>query len=161
MEVRKLKEALAEKEHRLQYSEEVNNRLVFRMRSHQTEMSAKENEIKELKQEINFLKSKTSKPVEICIGSSFVSFLVVSEIKQKDMVIQSYKKRMREDRSSSIPIRDIEPERLSFSYGQIPSNLSSVPFPIDMIMIELLNLFEFLSRWSATVFSTKQNFCTR
>lgn len=144
MEVRKLKEALAEKEHRLQYSEEVNNRLVFRMRSHQTEMSGKENEIKELKQEISFLKRNTSKPIEICIRSSFVLFVVVSEIKQKDMVIESYKRKMREDRTSSIRISDIEPERFSFSYGQIPSNLSSVQFGIDIIIIELLNLSEFL-----------------
>ena len=64
-ELRAAKEALREKDRRLQFLEEANNRLVFRMRSLQVEISGKDNTIAELNQEINFLKRKLSEPTEI------------------------------------------------------------------------------------------------
>ena len=68
-ELRTAKEALREKDRRLQYLEEANNRFVFRMRNLQVEISGKDNEIHELNQEINFIKRKIDKPIEICMGS--------------------------------------------------------------------------------------------
>lgn len=67
-ELRTAKEALREKDRRLQYLEEANNRFVFRMRNLQVEISGKDNEIHELNQEINFIKRKIDKPTEICRG---------------------------------------------------------------------------------------------
>ena len=64
-ELRAAKEAIREKDRRLQYLEEANNRLVFRMRNLQVEISGKDNSITELNQEINFIKSKPDKPREI------------------------------------------------------------------------------------------------
>ena len=64
-ELRAAKEAIREKDRRLQYLEEANNRLVFRMRNLQVEISGKDNSITELNQEINFIKSKLDKPREI------------------------------------------------------------------------------------------------
>ena len=64
-ELRAAKEAIREKDRRLQYLEEANNRLVFRMRNLQVEISGKDNSITELNQEINFIKSKRDKPREI------------------------------------------------------------------------------------------------
>ena len=64
-ELRAAKEAIREKDRRLQYLEEANNRLVFRMRNLQAEISGKDNSITELNQEINFIKSKLDKPREI------------------------------------------------------------------------------------------------
>ena len=65
-ELRAAKEAIREKDRRLQYLEEANNRLGFRMRNLQVEISGKDNSITELNQEINFIKSKLDKPREIC-----------------------------------------------------------------------------------------------
>ena len=67
-ELRKAKDALNEKERRLQFLEEANNRLIFRMRNLQVEIGSKDQEIKELNQEINYVKRKLDKPTEICIG---------------------------------------------------------------------------------------------
>lgn len=64
-ELRAAKEALREKDRRLQFLEEANNRLVFRMRNLQVEISGKDNTIAELNQEITFLKRKLSEPTEI------------------------------------------------------------------------------------------------
>ena len=64
-ELRAAKEALREKDRRLQFLEEANNRVVFRMRNLQVEISGKDNTIAELNQEINFLKRKLSEPTEI------------------------------------------------------------------------------------------------
>ena len=67
-ELRKAKDALNEKERRLQFLEEANNRLIFRMRNLQVEIGSKDQEIKELNQEINYVKRKLDKPTEICTG---------------------------------------------------------------------------------------------
>lgn len=67
-ELRKAKDALNEKERRLQFLEEANNRLIFRMRNLQVEIGSKDQEIKELNQEINYVKRKLDKPTEICIS---------------------------------------------------------------------------------------------
>ena len=64
-ELRAAKEALREKDRRLQYLEDANNRLVFRMRNLQVEISGKDNSITELNQEISFIKRKLDKPREI------------------------------------------------------------------------------------------------
>lgn len=64
-ELRAAKEAIREKDRRLQYLEDANNRLVFSMRNFQVELSGKDDSITELKQEINFIKSKLDKPREI------------------------------------------------------------------------------------------------
>ena len=67
-ELRKAKDALNEKERRLQFLEEANNRRIFRMRNLQVEIGSKDQEIKELNQEINYVKRKLDKPTEICIS---------------------------------------------------------------------------------------------
>ena len=67
-ELRKAKDALNEKERRLQFLEEANNRLIFRMRNLQVEIGSKDQEIKELNQEINYVKRNLDKPTEICIS---------------------------------------------------------------------------------------------
>ena len=65
-ELRTAKDALRENDRRLQYLEEANNRFVFQMRNLHVQISGKDNEIHELNQEMNFIKRKIDKPIEIC-----------------------------------------------------------------------------------------------
>ena len=65
-ELRTAKDALRENDRRLQYLEEANNRFVFQMWNLHVQISGKDNEIHELNQEINFIKRKIDKPIEIC-----------------------------------------------------------------------------------------------
>ncbi|KAK8799992.1 hypothetical protein WA588_002811 [Blastocystis sp. NMH] len=104
-ELRTAKDALRENDRRLQYLEEANNRFVFQMRNLHVQISGKDNEIHELNQEINFIKRKIDKPIEI----------LINEIKQKDLIIEGYKKRQRQNRSTAIRIDDTDNERLSAS----------------------------------------------
>ena len=67
-ELKATREALHEKDYRLQHLEEANNRLLFRMRNLRVEIQGKEKTISELNQEINFMKRKLHKPTEIRCG---------------------------------------------------------------------------------------------
>ena len=66
-EQRRVKDALEAKDRRLQYLEEANNRLIFRMRSLQVELGSKDKEIKKLNKDYNILKQQLDMPKEICI----------------------------------------------------------------------------------------------
>lgn len=84
------------------------------MRNLRVEIQGKEKTISELNQEINFMKRKLDKPTEIRCGWIVEWLLVVNEIKQKDLIIESLKRRQQQNRSVSIPI-DGDGERLSQS----------------------------------------------
>ena len=84
------------------------------MRNLQVEIQGKEKTIHELNQEINFMKRKLDKPTEIRRNSGECANLVVNEIKHKDLLIETLKRRQQQYRSDSIPI-DTDGERGSFS----------------------------------------------
>ena len=109
------KEEIKERERRIQLLEEANDRLVFRMRNLQVEIQGKETTIHELNQEINFMKRKLDKPTEIRRNTRDFDNLVLNEIKHKDLLIETLKRRQQQYRSDSIPI-DTDGERGSFSY---------------------------------------------
>lgn len=44
-----------------------------------------------------------------------IDYIVINEIKQKDLIIEGYKKRQRQNRSTAIRIDDTDNERLSAS----------------------------------------------
>ena len=126
-ELRAAKETIREKDRRLQYLEEANNRFVFRMRNLQVEISGKDNEIRELNQEITFMKRKLDKPMEICMLLEALWCLVINEIKQKDLIIESYKRKQRQNRTMSIRIEDVDIEHMSASsMGSVPSSYVGV-----------------------------------
>ena len=84
------------------------------MRNLQVEIQGKEKTIHELNQEINYVKRKLDKPTEIRRNLRESVNLVVNEIKHKDLLIETLKRRQQQYRSDSIPI-DPDGERGSFS----------------------------------------------
>ena len=130
-ELHAAKETIREKDRRLQYLEEANNRFVFRMRNLQVEISGKDNEIQELKQEITFMKRKLDKPMEICMLMDQIWRIVTNEIKQKDLIIESYKRKQRQNRSMSIRIEEGDIEHMSASsMGSVPSSYVGVSIAV-------------------------------
>ena len=54
---------------------------------------------------------------------------VVNEIKQKDVMIDTLKKRLRQGRSISIPVGEVDSDRMSLSsYGSVPRSYVGVSF---------------------------------
>lgn len=52
---------------------------------------------------------------------------VVNEIKQKDVMIDTLKKRLRQGRSISIPVGEVDSDRMSVSsYGSVPRSFVGV-----------------------------------
>ena len=50
-------------------------------------------------------------------------YVVINEIKQKDLIIEGYKKKQRQTRSTAIPIDETDGERLSASsFGSMQSS---------------------------------------
>lgn len=48
---------------------------------------------------------------------------MINEIKQKDLIIEGYKKKQRQNRSMAIPVEDTDGERLSASsFGSMQSS---------------------------------------
>ena len=84
------------------------------MRNLQVEIQGKEKTIHELNQEINYVKRKLDKPTEIRRNLRESANLVVNEIKHKDLLIETLKRRQQQYRSESIPL-DPDGERGSFS----------------------------------------------
>ena len=97
------------------------------MRNLQVEISGKDNEIRELNQEITFMKRKLDKPMEIRMHIDQIWRIVINEIKQKDLIIESYKRKQRQNRSMSIKIEDVDIEHMSASsMGSVPSSYVGV-----------------------------------
>lgn len=63
------------------------------------------------------------------LNSNFFSncVAVVNEIKQKDVMINTLKKRLRQGRSISIPVGEVDSDRMSVSsYGSVPRSFVGV-----------------------------------
>ena len=65
-ELRRATETIREKDRRIQIIEEANNRVLFRNRTLQAEISVKNNQIDDLSKEITYIKSKLDSRKEFC-----------------------------------------------------------------------------------------------
>lgn len=74
-ELRRATETIREKDRRIQIIEEANNRVLFRNRTLQAEISVKNNQIDDLSKEITYIKSKLDSRKEFC-----KIFFVVREV---------------------------------------------------------------------------------
>ena len=63
--------------------------------------------------------------LRLVFPSNYVA--VVNEIKQKDVMIDTLKKRLRQGRSISIPVGEVDSDRMSVSsYGSVPRSFVGV-----------------------------------